>query len=161
MEFVLDNVLLGKAFVPGQWLHSVDNDGVLADVTIGLGPFTNECFIIVADIVSFSDFDNVNKVVEHWEEVIPDSFQNTSKSEASIFVIKAPVLDVITDLLHFALSHVRVPQVKECGSGISHLLVGNGAEVIMEGIMKIVDWFGLLVNPVTEASVTDETTFTI
>jgi len=161
MELNLDDVLLGKAFIPGQWLHSVDNDSFFTPVTVDLGPFTNEFLVIVADVVGLNNFEHINNVVDQWEEIIPYSGQYSSHSEASIFFIKAPVLNVITDLLHLAFCHVLVPQVKECFSSISHLLVSNSAEVIFESIMKVVDWFSFFINPVTEASLTDEITFTI
>ena len=123
-ELRLDDMLLGNTIVPGQWLHSVHNNSVGAHVAPDVGIFFNKLVITVAEIVCLDNMETRDDVLDDCEDVGKNSADHTFQSEACSHVIKAPVLDIITDLLELANLVVFVGDVEESCTSLSPIIVG-------------------------------------
>jgi hypothetical protein len=162
VEFMLVDMGLSKAMVPGEWLHAVDDDNVLAEVSVHGGVLVNELLIRVADVVGLEKLEHVEVVEEHWDDVLEDSLENSVQLEAGSFSSKAPVLDVITNLSELAGIFVFPGHVKESLTSTLPVFIGDVVHVVvLDGINDFVDWLPGWDHPLTEAFIVDESGFSV
>jgi len=107
----------------------------------------NELIIGVAHVIGLHLVPVVSHIAQVFEGVTSNSSEDALMSEANSFVVKAPSMDIIVDLLHLADISLFVDNIHPSLESSHMFFLGDGPEIILHLLMGMSNWAPHVFDP--------------